>query len=333
MISASRRSHLQSLGLPPDAEMIRRSRAFAMGAGLTIADLADMAGLNPNSLRVYLAGCYDQHCRAESSTLPVRAALKQVIDRYEIAHPVDLKAAHYSTMEYEAIRKSMLSALRKGTAVLVDGPPGTQKTYTFRRVAEEINRSGEGRAVYVYARIDVSPQNFLIEACTEAGIPNRGKIDQLIRKLRFFLGGKRTLLIVDEVQHLGIEGMEILRQLLDTPPYFGVALGGSHDISVRLKDWRMQQWHSRLRRTHILNSLSEAEAKHILTAELGPLHPSDLASIIQGAMAPSRRFNKDFTYISARKLFFAIEDARQMIAEARQETAAADACTLKEAIA
>jgi DNA transposition AAA+ family ATPase len=317
-----RKPYLKSLGLPSDAEMIRRTRAFVLHSGLTLGELADLATLNPSSLRVFLSGHYGDHHAAEDNSLAVRAALKGVIDRYEIEHGAVVQGKHYDTAEYDAVRRSMWAALRQGTAFLVDGPPGTQKTYTFRRVAQEINRSSEGKAVYVYARVEHSPQSFLIECCTEAGIPNRGTIDQLLRKLRFFLGTQRTLLIVDEAQHLGLSGLEILRQLLDTPPYFGVVLGGSHDLSVRLGDWRMEQWRSRLRRTHLLKGLSTGEASSILQAELGPMYSDDIAESIKDATVEAVRDRKPFQYVSARNLFFAIEDARNAIAEAAAATKA-----------
>jgi DNA transposition AAA+ family ATPase len=309
----SRKPYLNSLGLPEDAEMIRRARAFAMHSGLTMAELAELAGLNPSSLRVFLSGVYGARRPAESNTLAIRASLKQVMDLYEVKHKPTLAGRHYETADYAAVRDSMWSALKEGTAFLVDGPPGTQKTYTFRRVADEINRSGEGRAIYIYARVEHSPQNFLVEACTEAGIPNRGYIDHLIRKLRFFLGGQRALLIVDEAQHLGLSGLEVLRQLLDTPPYFGVALGGSHDLSLRLGNWQMEQWRSRLRRTHQLTGLAASEASTILQAELGRLDAQDVAESIQDATVKAVRDKKSFDYISARNLFFAIQDARKAI--------------------
>ncbi len=324
-IRSQRKVELQSLGLPSDAEMIQRTRMFVLRGGLTLAELAGIAKLNASSLRVFLAGNYDSHHSAESNTLTIRAALKQVIDDYEIQSTPAILGPHYATAEYEAIRKSMWAALRQGTAFLVDGPPGTQKTYTFRRVAQEINWSNEGRAVYIYARIDHSPQAFLVEACTEAGLPNRGTIDQLMRKLRFFLGGRRALLIVDEAQHLGLNGLEILRQLLDTPPYFGVGLGGSHDLSLRLRDWQMEQWRSRLRRTHLLTGLSAAEAARILTAELGPMKPADVADTIRDATVEAVRNKKPFTYISARNLFFAIQDALDQVKAMAARTCAVEA--------
>lgn len=313
MIPTERKRHLQSIGLEPDREMIPRVRAFAVQSGLTYGELAELAGLNPNSLRVYLTGHYDKHEQADSNTLVVRAALKAAMDRHELQAAPPVQGAHHATAEYDAIRKSMWSALRKGTAFLVDGAPGTQKTYTFRRVAQEINRSGEGRAVYVYARVDHSPQSFLVEACAEAGVPNRGNIDQLIRKLRFFLGGSRTLLLVDEAQHLGFNGLEVLRQLLDQPPYFGVGLGGSHDLAVRIGNWRMEQWRSRLRRQHVLKGLSEAEAAAIVTAELGPLNRNQVAALIAKVTSKAERNGEKYSYISARNLFFAIQGAREVM--------------------
>lgn len=315
-ILAKRKPYLNSLGLPNDAEMIRRTRAFVLHAGLTLSEMADMASLNANSLRVFLSGCYDKHHATADNTLAIRAALKQVIDLHEIKSAPPASTKHYRTAEFDALRRSMWAALRQGTAALADGPPGTEKTYTFRHVCEEINESKEGRAVYVYVQIDQSPQSFLIEACTEAGIPNRGTIGQLMRKLRFFLGDQRALLVIDEAQHLGLNGLEILRQLLDTPPYFGVVMGGSHDLSVRLRDWKMEQWRSRLRRTHLLKGLSFDEAAAILVGELGPMSPQDIADSIADATVEAVRDRKSFKYISARNLFFAIEDAKLAIAEA-----------------
>jgi DNA transposition AAA+ family ATPase len=312
-ILSKRLPYLNALGLPGDAEVIRRARAFVLRSGLTMTEFAGIAELNPSSLRVFLSGHYAQHRPSDSNTLAIRAALKQVMDQHEIENPEPDSKRHYDTAEFKAVRRSMWSALRSGAAFLVDGPPGTQKTYTFRRVAEEINRSKDGRAVYIYTRIEHSPQAFLVEACTEAGIPNRGTIDQLLRKLRFFLGNQRALLIVDEAQHLGLNGLEVLRQLLDTPPFFGVVLGGSHDLSVRLRDWRMEQWRSRLRRSHLLTGLSRDEAAHILTSELGPMKAADIADVIQGATVQVIRNKETVRYISARNLFFAIEDALDQV--------------------
>jgi type II secretory pathway predicted ATPase ExeA len=213
--------------------------------------------------------------------------------------------------------------MRSGSAYLVDGPPGTEKTYSLRVVEREINESGKGLAVYVYARTGHSPLTFLRECCISTGIPARGNIDQVLRKLRFFLGSKRTrvVLLVDEAQHLDHAGLEILRQLLDLPPFFGVLLGGSHDLTQRLAHWQMEQWRSRLRKTLYLNGPSQAEARQILRAELGPMSNADCDETIAECQATAHRMetvkgkvvSKSFTYTSARDLFGAIERAKEVV--------------------
>ena len=86
--------------------------------------------------------------------------------------------------------------------------------------------------------------------------------------------------------------------------------------------------------THLLKGLSEAEAALILAAELGTMHPADITAAIQDATVTAMRERKSFNYISARNLFFAIEDARQMVAEAAQNGPANECtATLKESIA
>jgi DNA transposition AAA+ family ATPase len=314
---------LRSMGLPTDGETIRRARAFVVRSGLTLSEFAEMAGVNPNSLRVFMSGCYDRHHPADSNTLVIRAAVKQTIDLWEIQHTDPANSAHYDTAEFRAMRESMLNALHKGNAMLFDGPPGVSKTYTARRVSAEINKSGQGRAVYVYARMGQPPASFLSAACIEAGIPSRGTLDQLMRKLRYLLGSQqRALLTIDEAQHLPSDTLEVIRQLLDEPPFFGVVLCGSDDLAARLRHWQMERWRSRVRRAHLLTGLTRAEAAHILASELGSMSKQDAEETVADAVVTASREGKEFKYISARNLFFAIDDARSLLANAAQKVEA-----------
>jgi DNA transposition AAA+ family ATPase len=297
------------------ASTIPRLRSFMLRSGLNRTDIAGMLGYHPGTIGRFLDGAYP------NDTIEIRAGVKQLIDLHDCADANRLDRPHYKTKAFNEIRAAAFNALRNGSAYIVDGPPGTEKTESFRRIEHEINHSGQGRAVYVYARVAHTPKAFLSECCAAAGIPNTGDIDPLIRKLRFFLGRGRLLLIVDEAQHLAHDGLEVLRQLLDLPPYFGVVLGGSHDLTQRLQHWQMEQWRSRVRKSIFLTGPTDAECRTILRAELGELSDAECAEVIRDCKVNGQRVEmqrgkavtKTYTYTSARDLFGAIEHAQQSL--------------------
>ena len=330
-LTAKRKAELARMALPSDQEMTKRIRDFILRAGLSQAEFGQQIGYSIAAINLYLSGRYGENHPTEANTRAIRAAAKEFMDVHEISQDVRLRGNHYETDAFIEVRRAALNALEKGSAYLVDGPPGTEKTWSLRQIEREINEHNHGRAVYVYARVRHSPQSFLQECCTQAGIPNRGPIDMLLRKLRFFLSGGRTLLMIDEAQHLDHSGLEVLRQLLDLPPHFGVLLAGSHDLTQRLSHWQMEQGRSRLRKTIYLNGPTVAESRRILRAELGGyLSDADCDEAIAGCKAKAmrvheeqgRQVNKTFHYISARDLFGAIERVNDLRETPRKEGAA-----------
>jgi DNA transposition AAA+ family ATPase len=325
-LSKARKAELARMTLPTDQETTKRVNAFIQLSGMTQSDLCDAVGYAGSSLRLFLKGTYDLHHATASNTAAIRAALKEFLDLQESAHMEERAAPAHRTKDFMDVRRACLAALERGSAYIIDGPPGTQKTFSLRAAEREINARNDGsRALYVYARVDHAPQSFLQECCKIAQIFSHGNIDQLIRKLRYFLGRGRILLIVDEAQHLDHKGLEVLRQLLDLPPHFGVILAGSHDLTQRLSHWQMEQWRSRVRRTLALNGPSVEESRGIIRAELEPLlgkqTDAQCAGILEGCQATASRMHtlggklvaKRFSYISARDLFFTIEGIQQQV--------------------
>lgn len=308
--------------LPGEDEMRNRIRVFLLRTGLNHGEFCDQIGFSSSAFGQFMSGRYDIHHPTEANTRNIRAVAKEFMDLHALHETYEVTGPHYATAGFEEVRRAALNALRRGTAYLVDGPPGTEKTHSLRRVEREVQERNLGRFVYVYARVNHAPSSFLQECCCAAGVPNRGTIDQLLRKLRFFLGKGRTVLAVDEAQHLDHAGLEVLRQLLDLPPHFGVILAGSHDLTQRLSHWQMEQWRSRLRKTIYLNGPSKAEARHILRTELGDLTDADCDATIESCTARAVRMSvvrgkpveEPFEYTSARDLFGAIERAQEALA-------------------
>jgi hypothetical protein len=339
-LTAERKRQLATMTLASDSETIARAIAFEQRAGLTRHEFCQAIGYSSTTLGVYLNGKYElalseDHDHAHNS-LNIRAALKEFMDKWEGRQALSTEREPHRTADFKAIVESSLNALDNGSAYVIDGPPGTQKTFSLRAVEREIGeRVGRGRVIYLYARADHAPLSFLREICNTAGIPNRGDIDKVIRKIRFFLGEQRILLMVDEAQHLPHKSLEVLRQLLDLPPYFGVVLAGSHDLSQRLSHWQMEQWRSRVRKTLYLNGPSLAEARGIVRAELEPVlgaKPDTVwDSLIDGCWASASRIDrstekaiaKKFNYISARDLFFTIAGIQQRAGVSQQKVSIA----------
>ena len=313
-IDKLRKAYEKERSIPSDFATGERIRKFLARTGLTQSEFAELMGFSPAALSQFLNGKYS------GETIRFRADAHTIMDRHENAEQNRLNRPHYQTRAFLEVRTAAMNALRNGVAYIVDGPPGTEKTESFRRIEREVNTGGAGLVLYVYTRANHSPKQFLTELCAAAGIPNHGLIDQLIRKLRFFLATGRVLLIVDEAQHLGNDALEVLRQLLDLPPYFGVMLGGSHDLTTRLQHWQMEQWRSRVRKSILMTGPTDAECREILRAEYDPdLSDEDCNSIIHACRATSQRVEmvkgkavtRQFTYTSARDLFSAIEVAQQ----------------------
>ena len=93
-----------------------------------------------------------------------------------------------------------------------------------------------------------------------------------------------------------------MRELLDEPPHCGLLILGSHEL---------EQWHSRIvsgfRR---LSGLTMDEARLILQEELGRQLPEAAIKSALADCAVARWRSRGEKYVSARRLFLAIEDAK-----------------------
>jgi DNA transposition AAA+ family ATPase len=314
-LTATRRAQLAQLSLPSEEEMARRIKSFLARSGMCLTEFADEIRYSHTTLSLFLNGKAYRH-DAEgnnaqgSNTLQLRSVCKEYMDLHDVELAHRMRGEHVATVDFQILRDATLKALAEGLAYVVDGPPGTQKTWCLRMMEREIKERGLGRAVYVYVRDGQAPQELLRAICIAAGVPSRGRIDELLRKLAFFLADGRTVLLLDETQHLDLKGLEVLRQLLDLPPYFGVVLGGSHELAQRLHHWKLEQWRRRVQRTILFHGPSQAEARQILAKQLG-LNQAEADAVVADCKAKANRTDyvagkpvpKTYDYISAGLLF------------------------------
>ena len=136
-------------------------------------------------------------------------------------------------------------------------------------------------------------------------------VDRILRNLRFDLGQRKVLLVFDEAQHLSIECLETLRELLDQPPHCGLLFAGTHELEAIFtrQALELEQWRSRFHAGQALPGISEEEAATIVHSELGlGLSQRKIQKLISKSRITNLRNGGQHSYVSARRLFWVIRE-------------------------
>ena len=183
----------------------------------------------------FLNGHYS---RISSNDGLIRTAIRDFIAAHPIATPTTSTGKLYETENARLLRQYFYEALDHGRAYYLYGAPGTQKTYVLEHLIAELNRSeiaknGEGRrAYYIYVRQGIHSLDLMKRVAQSGGALGVGTVDRILRNLRFDLGQRKVLLVFDEAQHLSIECLETLRELIDQPPHCGLLFAGTHELEA-----------------------------------------------------------------------------------------------------
>jgi hypothetical protein len=318
--SQDEKKRLAGLNLPLDEPMRGRLERWMVQTGWNDADVADAitkadgCSYSRAAVNLYRLGRYPGG-ENPANTLALRAALLALMDANPTALERQARGTLYHTESYRKARPTFYKALDKGWAYCWDGGPGTQKTHLLLSLCREVEaaeagKNGHGRAVlYVRCRPRMSRRDLLTEISLAAGIVARGYIGQMVRKLRHFFSSRRVLLVLDEGQQLDNTALETIRELLDEPPYFGLILAGSHDLQRKFQQLELEQWHSRLQNVIELQGLTRDELRMIWEKEVGPISEKKLTEL-EGYCRVRDVRKRDTWYISARRLFFAIEQRK-----------------------
>jgi DNA transposition AAA+ family ATPase len=301
-------------------EQMRESLSAYMGrTGVSLGELAARIGYSRQSL-------LQLNSSAQYGKSDGEAAARTVLD-FIMANPPEAPALPGTLHVTRNVRTidQMISEAKRGTWVLLYGPPGTQKSFVFEyRQAESMAASLEPGVVYIYASMNMAPLSLLREIATGLGAYVGRDRSVTMRNILYTLRRRKTpvALVIDEAQHLArrLDTLEILREVGDRGR-IGLLLAG-HDNVLDLFDMsgsrgQLEQWRSRVeQKRRRLPGLSKDEATDILRAELGPVPARVLKDAIDGSTvtderAPIMPGRERASYISARRLFNSIRDFKQ----------------------
>ena len=313
----------------PESESVRALLVDYLGrTGLKVDDFARRINYSGVTLRFFLDRRY---YNVGGSDARIRNAVQQFIAQHPIEPPQRISGELYDTANVRTIRETFQKLLPKPVAYMIYAPPGSQKSFVLenevaRLNREEISKNGHGkRAFYVYGRQSVRPRDLMRRICVACGSHATNDIDRMLSNLRFDFQTRRVLLVIDEAQHLEIECFEVLRELLDQPPFFSLLFAGSHDLKQKFDRFSatLEQWNSRIIAKVKLPGLLRDEACGIVRREIGPLL-APMASEKAAALVDSLvndattkdAFEKGRTYINIRTLTNALDQIKTA-AEAR----------------
>jgi type II secretory pathway predicted ATPase ExeA len=251
-------------------------RDYLDRTGLHPDDFARRLGYGGSTLRLFLAGQYHHVGKSDGR---IRKAILDYIGAHPIAPPTQLAGELYDTANVRAVMETFDRLLIRPVAYMLYAPPGSQKTFTLQNAVADLNRrelpkNGHGaRAYYVYARQNLRPRDLMKRIAIACGVPATQEIDRILMNLRHDLNGRRVLLCIDESQHLDIECLEVVRELLDQPPNFSLLFAGSHDLHRKFDQFarQLEQWNSRIIAKVKLPGLLKDEARGIIEREIGGL--------------------------------------------------------------
>jgi hypothetical protein len=303
---------------------IARVKDYLQRAGLHPDDFARRINYSGVTFGFYLRDMYHSAAGTDSR-------IRKAIDDYMRTHPIEppqcITGELYDTSNVHTIRETFQKLLPKPVAYMIYAPPGSQKSFVLehevaRLNREELAKNGHGRrAYYVYARQNLRPRDLMKRVATACGTQAGNDIDRMLSNLCFDFQARRVLLVVDEAQHLEIECFEVLRELLDQPPFFSLLFAGSHDLKEKFDRFSatLEQWNSRIIAKIKLPGLLREEARGIVRREIGHLLPEEKSSalienLIDQAVTKDA-FERGRTYINIRTLTNALEQIKQAAAE------------------
>lgn len=314
------RKRLQAAVVTESSEAKRELVEYLAHSGLTPADFARRINYSAYSVKNFIDGRY--YDRNKGSDLAIRAAIRDFISLHPVVLHGEAEGKLYETTNVRVVRSVFYECLDQARAGVIYGGPGSQKTFALEHLIAELNRreiaiSESGRrAYYVYCRQGIRPSQLLKRVARACGSLPTGDADRLIRNLQFDFSGRRVLIVFDEAQHLSVDCLETLRELVDRLKC-GLLFAGSHDLISTFKNsFDLEQLNSRLRAGEFeLPGISEQEAKRIIADQMPDASERKAAKIIEKSLV--RDLRKKENYISARRLFWMIEDTA---AAAQQES-------------
>lgn len=209
-------------------DFLTRLRAFMEARDLTRTRVAKEAGVSPSALTQVLGGTYKG--KTENVLKKLRSWLAEQIGREDASTRLPDDPAFFETRTATKIIDALRYAKFYSDLVVIYGGAGLGKTVT----CEHFRNTNAGVWRVAMSPTTATPGAVLDIICQELGltrVPHKAVQRQayIVKKL----AETRGLMIVDEAQHLTIQGLETVRAIHDASGV-GLALCGNETVYAQL---------------------------------------------------------------------------------------------------
>jgi len=295
-------------------EQVRKDlRVYMNRTGVDLHRIADQTGFRHRTLiqfaREARYGAGDGNMTA--------AALKGFMD----AHPWEPPELPGHLYETAATREmdALLAYCCKGRWGTLYGPAGSQKSFWGEYRAAEAAHEPEPGLLWIPIAGRTTPAAMLRKLSMAIGAPYAQASDAIRQNIICAVKARRTplVLLLDEMDLLekDIDTLETVRRLGDLlRGKLGLIVAGNEQIIYLFKERQgryFEQWRSRIeqRELHVMGPTRE-EARGMVMAELGEAKEAQVNGLLDDCTVKAPLSGKK--YISARRMFFAIENIRDL---------------------
>jgi hypothetical protein len=232
--------------------------------------------------------------------------------------PPDLPGHLYETAATREMDE-LIAYCRKGRWATLYGPAGGQKSFLLEYRAAEAAREAEPRLVWVPIPGRMTPAAMLRKISMAIPAPYAQSADALRENIIYTVKARRSPLVLalDEMDLIekDMDTLEAVRRLGDLlRGKLGLIVAGNEQIITLFKPRQgryFEQWRSRIeqRELRVLGPTRE-EARGMVIAELGEAKDAQVAGLLDDCTVTDPLSRKK--YISARRMFFAIDNIRDL---------------------
>ena len=271
-------------------ELRNKTRAYMREQEITRDEMARRIGFPVSTFCKWLDQLHHgTHPRRTEAALVAYFKRAELIERQRQKKFIQLRTS-------AVVMERCEEARRERELVVLYGPPGISKTFSLREYVRRRADAGDDKVLLVTANAVTTPRALIVSLCQLLRLSAKSASHVLLENVIDKLNQDPHLILVDEANHLNVDGLEVLRHIHDMTECGMVLVGTKRLFDLFTNGGRksqdLEQLWSRVGIHDLLPGLTPAEVRQIAQASLGKVNEATVAEIQRTTRGSARRVTK-----------------------------------------